>query len=169
MAETMTLREILAIPGLVEAVASATRIAPIVSSMQKLPRSVRVAMLKTAREKGLADDPVVKQITNDIGATVVIEGLDREFLRGPMLRAFERGELDEGHMLVVLSPDQAARSIEIPWKLLVDIEMRWKTEQDLPGEFRIDQKTRVQGRIKANLVSGKTTVTYDLPEVATAS
>jgi len=94
MAKSTTLREVLAeIPGLAEAVASATRIAPILSSMEKLPRPVRAAILKTAREQGRANDVSVKQLTSDIGATVVIEGLDRDFLRGPMLRALERGEL----------------------------------------------------------------------------
>lgn len=57
MAKSQTLREVLAgIPGL----------AAFLGSLKQLPKSVRAAILKSAREQGRADEAWVKELTGDI-------------------------------------------------------------------------------------------------------
>ena len=67
MAKSETLREVLAgIPGLADAVASATREAAFLGGLKQLPKPVRAAILKSARKQGRADEAWVKELTSDI-------------------------------------------------------------------------------------------------------
>lgn len=90
---------------------------------------------------------------------VVIRGLNPQTLGQAILRARERGELDNGSMLIGLEQGQAAKQIEIPWSSLIPLWEQPDQPHSLHGEFRIDDTT-VSGTLRGGLNPGVISIHY---------
>jgi hypothetical protein len=91
--------------------------------------------------------------------TITVRGMSHDVLNAAIHRALPRGELDDGHMLVVFEKGQPVTSLKIPWRLLVDVDAYWKRAHDVPGEFVINGKP-TSGRLKADLKNETISVEY---------